>query len=32
MAKPKLDNETVVPLPSRDAINEALLAEEGPLV
>ena len=32
MAKPKLDTETVVSLPGREAISAALLAEEGPLV
>ena len=32
MAKPKLDNETGVPLPSRAGVGEALLAEEGALV
>ena len=32
MAKPKIDTGTVVHLPSRAAIGQALLAEEGPLV
>lgn len=32
MAKPKLDTESVLSLPGREAIGEALLADEGPLV
>ena len=32
MAKPKLETESVLLLPGRAAIGEALLAEEGPLV
>ena len=32
MAKPRLDAETVISLPGREAIGAALLAEEGPLV
>jgi len=32
MAKPKLDPEMVVPLPGREAISAALLADEGKLV
>ena len=32
MAKPRLDAETVMSLPGREAIGAALLAEEGLLV
>ncbi len=32
MAKPRLDADTVISLPGREAIGAALLGEEGPLV